>query len=119
MREAADGLDGLFGALANGHRREMVRLLGLQPHSISRLASIRGLSLPAINKHVRVLVDAGIVDRRKLGRTTFLTLDRACMRDLQAWLGEFHAYWGTEKETLENYSQFLTSDPTTKEVGQR
>ncbi len=50
MPEAADGLDGLFGALANGHRREMVRLLGLQPHSISRLADIRGLSLPAINK---------------------------------------------------------------------
>ncbi len=118
MLEAADGLDGLFGALANGHRREMVRLLGLQPHSISRLARIRGLSLPAINKHVRVLVDAGIVDRRKLGRTTFLTLDRASMRDLQAWLGEFHAYWGTERETLENYSQFLSSDAKAKEVGQ-
>lgn len=118
MLEGADGLDGLFGALANGHRREMVRLLGLQPHSISRLARIRGLSLPAINKHVRVLVDAGVVDRRKVGRTTFLTLDRASMRDLQGWLGEFHAYWGTEKETLENYTQFLTSDPTTEEVGQ-
>jgi len=118
MSEAADGLDRLFEALANRHRREMVRLLGLQPHSISRLARIRGLSLPAINKHVRVLVDAGIVDRRKLGRTTFLTLDRASMRDLQTWLGAFHAYWGTEKESLENYAQFLTGDPTTEEVGQ-
>ena len=118
MLEAADGLDGLFDALANGHRREMVRLLGLQPHSISGLARIRGLSLPAINKHVRVLVDAGVVNRRKLGRTTFLTLDRKSMRDLQAWLGEFHAYWGNEKETLENYTQFLTSDPTTAEVRQ-
>ncbi len=118
MLEAADGLDQLFAALANGHRREMVRLLGLQPHSISGLARIRGLSLPAINKHVRVLVDAGIVDRRKVGRTTFLTLDRASMRNLQAWLGEFHAYWGTEKETLENYTKFLTSDSTTAEVGQ-
>ena len=117
MLEAADGLDGLFGALANGHRREMVRLLGLQPHSISRLARIRGLSLPAINKHVRVLVHAGIVDRRKVGRTTFLTLDRASMRNLQAWLGEFHAYWGTEKETLENYAQFLATESTTAEVG--
>ncbi len=118
MLEAADGLDRLFEALANRHRREMVRLLGLQPHSISRLARIRGLSLPAINKHVRVLVEAGIVDRRKFGRTTFLTLDRASMRNLQAWLGEFHAYWGTEKETLENYTQFLTGDSTTAEEGQ-
>jgi DNA-binding transcriptional ArsR family regulator len=118
MTEVGDGLDGLFDALANGHRREMVRLLALQPHSISGLARIRGLSLPAINKHVRVLVGAGVVTRRKLGRTNFLTLDRASMRALQAWLGEFHAYWGTEKETLENYTQFLTSESTTEGVGQ-
>jgi Predicted transcriptional regulators len=114
MVEVPDELDRLFGALANRHRREMVHLLGLQPYSISRLAHIRGLSLPAINKHVRVLVEAGMVGRRKLGRTTFLTLDRASIRRLQAWLGEYHAYWGTEKESLENYAQFLAGESTTK-----
>ena len=107
----ADDLDRLFAALANGHRREMVYLLGLQPYSISRLATTRGLSLPAMNKHVRVLEDAGLVTRRKLGRTTYLALDRAAIRGLQAWLAQFHAYWGTEKETLENYERFLASDP--------
>jgi DNA-binding transcriptional ArsR family regulator len=107
----AKDLDRLFGALANGHRREMVHMLGLQPHSISRLASARGLSLPAMNKHVRVLEDAGLVTRRKLGRTTFLALDRATMRELQAWLTQYHAYWGTDKETLENYEAYLARDP--------
>ena len=107
----ADDLDRLFAALANRHRREMVHLLGLQPYSISRLAAARGLSLPAMNKHVRVLEDAGLVTRRKLGRTTFLALDRASMLGLQAWLAQFHAYWGTAKETLENYERFLASDP--------
>jgi DNA-binding transcriptional ArsR family regulator len=115
--EEADGLDGLFDALANRHRREIVRLLALQPHSISRLAALRGLSLPAIHKHVRVLLAAGVVNSRKLGRTTFLTLDRGSMRSLQAWLGEFHAYWGTDKETLENYAPFLSADATTEGVG--
>lgn len=108
----ADDLDRLFGALANGHRREMVHMLGLQPHSISRLAAARALSLPAMNKHVRVLEDAGLVTRRKLGRTTFLALDRAAMRELQAWLAQYHAYWGTGRETLENYERFLASDPS-------
>lgn len=118
MLEEAAGLDGLFEALANRHRREIVRLLALQPYSISRLADLRGLSLPAIHKHVRVLLGAGVVHRRKLGRTTFLTLDRATMRTLQAWLGEFHAYWGTDRETLENYVPFLSRDATTEGVGQ-
>jgi DNA-binding transcriptional ArsR family regulator len=110
--EVPDDLDRLFAALANHHRREMVELLGLQPQSISRLAALRGLSLPAMNKHVRVLEEAGLVRRRKLGRTTFLTLDRASMRSLQSWLGRYHAYWGSEKESLENYETFLATEPS-------
>ena len=108
----ASELDRLFGALANEHRREMVYLLALQPNSISRLAATRGLSLPAMNKHVRVLEEAGLVTRRKLGRTTFLALDRSAIRGLQEWLARYHAYWGNEKETLENYERYLAMDPT-------
>ena len=111
--EAPDDLDRLFAALANRHRREMVRLLSLQPYSISRVAGLRGLSLPAMNKHVGILEEAGLVRRRKLGRTTFLAFDRTAMRSLQAWRGEFHAYWGTEKETLDNYESLLASEPLT------
>lgn len=117
MSEVPDDLDRLFAAVANRHRREMIRLLGLHPHSISRLADIRGLSLPAINKHVRVLEEAGMVRRRKLGRTTFLALERASILGIQAWLGQFHAYWGTEKETFENYEPFLAAgQPPEKET---
>ncbi len=58
---------------------------------------------------------AGVVRRRKFGRTTFLALDRTSLLSLQGWLGQYHAYWGTERETLENYEAFLTAERT-KEV---
>lgn len=108
-----DDLDRRFAALANRNRRAMVYQLGLHPSSISRLAGDVGLSLPAMTKHVGILEAAGLVARRKLGRTTFLTLDRGAIRDVQAWLFQFHAYWGTEKESLQNYELFLASDTTT------
>jgi DNA-binding transcriptional ArsR family regulator len=104
-------LDAVLAALANGHRREMVSLVALQPWSISALARERGLTLPAMNKHVNVLEKAGLVGRRKIGRTTFLTLDRTSIRDLQAWVMRFHAYWGTDKESLENYEASLAREP--------
>ncbi len=107
MTEIPIDLDRVFEALANGHRREIIYLLGLQPYAIHHLAEIRGLSLPAIHKHIRLLENAGIVRRRKIGRTNFLTLDRTALRTLQDWLGQYHAYWGTEEETLENYERFL------------
>ncbi len=106
-----DRLDRLFAALDNRHRRGMVEFLALQPSSISRLARARGLSLPAMDKHVRILEAAGLVRRRKTGRTTFLALDRSGLLALQGWLGAFHAYWGTEAETLENYTSYLEDAP--------
>ncbi len=113
VTEVPDELDWVLGALANKHRREIVRLLALHPHSISRLAELRGLSLPAINKHVGVLEAAGLVSRRKLGRTTFLALGRAPLLALQDWLSGFHAHWGSDSESLENYRPYLTRDPDT------
>ena len=116
MAEESDALDTLFAALANRHRREIIYALALQPHSITQLADLRGLSLPAIHKHIAVLEGAGMVIRRKSGRTTFLALDRQSLRALQYWLAQFHAYWGTGAETLENYQQYLSKgQPTSPE----
>lgn len=106
-------LDDVLAALANKHRREIVHALGLQPYSISQLADLRDLSLPAIHKHLAILEEAGLVRRRKTGRTTYLTLERMALRSLQEWLTQFHAYWGTDAETLANYQPFLTEKRST------
>jgi DNA-binding transcriptional ArsR family regulator len=100
-------LDHVFEALANKHRREIVYFLSLQPGSISQLASMRGLSLPAIHKHIKILENADLVIRKKIGRTNFLTLNRKSLSSLQDWVMQFHTYWGSEEETLENYARYL------------
>jgi DNA-binding transcriptional ArsR family regulator len=105
-----DDLSRVFDALANEHRREIIRLLALQPRSISQLAELRGLSLPAIHKHVRVLEEAAMVSRRKLGRTNFLALQREPLGRLQAWTGQFHPWWGADGDTLANYADALRRD---------
>jgi hypothetical protein len=62
-----------------------------------------------------VLEQAGLVSRRKLGRTNFLTLRRQSLRGVQAWLAQFHAYWGSEQESLENYATYLNPHQPTNE----
>jgi DNA-binding transcriptional ArsR family regulator len=101
-------LDTVLEALANEHRREMVYALGLQPHSISQLARLRELSLPAMHKHVKQLEDAGLVRRKKIGRTNVLTLERNSMRSLQLWLDQFQTQWGGDDATLENYEEYVS-----------
>lgn len=69
-RRELDAVD----ALANHHRREIIYLVGLQPCSISYLAQVCDLSLPAIHKHIKILEAAGMVTRRSVGQTNVLTL---------------------------------------------
>jgi DNA-binding transcriptional ArsR family regulator len=100
-------LDHVFEALANKHRREIIYVLSLQPCSISQLASMRGLSLPAIHKHIKILEQGDLIIRKKIGRTNFLALNRAGLLGLQEWVNQYHAYWGSNEETLENYAEYL------------
>jgi DNA-binding transcriptional ArsR family regulator len=93
----------MFSALANPHRRRIVELLALQPASIQQIAVSIGMSLTAINRHITVLQDAGLIRRRKSGRVNFLAVNRAALIRVQEWATRFHAYWGTDEESLENY----------------
>jgi len=111
----AQNLDNVFEALANKHRREIIYVLSLQPCSISKLASMRNLSLPAIHKHIEILEKGGLILRKKIGQTNFLTLNRAGLRSLQEWVMQYHTYWGNDEATLENYAQYLGNDETSKE----
>lgn len=109
-------LDKVFEALANKHRREIIYHLGLQPYSISQLASMRHLSLPAIHKHIQLLENSGLILRKKTGHTNFLTLNRQSLRGLQEWIMQYHPYWSSNEETMENYAQYL--DERTKKGGE-
>jgi DNA-binding transcriptional ArsR family regulator len=107
-------LDQVFEALANNHRREIIYILSLQPCTISQLASMRNLSLPAIHKHIKVLEKGDLIIRKKIGRINFLALNRRALRGLQDWVTQYHTYWGSDEATLENYVQYLGLDQTKK-----
>lgn len=106
-RQIPVDLDHIFEALANKHRREMVYVLSLQPCSIHQLAEMRGLSLPAIHKHIKILEQGQLILRKKIGRTNVLTLNRASMRTLQTWIAQYHLYWGSDDATLRNYEHYV------------
>ena len=119
--DGADDLDPVFTALASRHRRQIVHLLALQPASIQQLARRLGISLTAIHRHINVLEDAALIRRKKAGRVNFLAINRATMLRVQEWAQQYHAYWGSDEETLENYVEAIeraerpTTDPEEKE----
>jgi DNA-binding transcriptional ArsR family regulator len=64
--EPAQLLAGLR-ALAAGHRLEIVRLLGGEARSTQELAGLLGLSESAVSRHLKMLLDAGVLGVRREG----------------------------------------------------
>ena len=66
-----------FQALADPTRLRIVILLRAMELSVGELAQILGQSQPRVSRHLKVLADARIVERRKEGSWVFLTLAEA------------------------------------------
>jgi ArsR family transcriptional regulator len=66
-----------FQALADSTRLRIVSLLRLMELSVGELAQVLGQSQPRVSRHLKILADAGVLDRRKEGSWVFLTLAEA------------------------------------------
>jgi len=61
-------------ALADPTRLRIVALLRLMELSVGELAQVLGQSQPRVSRHLKILADAGVLERRKEGSWVFLTL---------------------------------------------
>ena len=64
----------LFQSLADPTRLRILALLRLMELSVGELALVLGQSQPRVSRHLKILADAGVVERRKEGSWVFLTL---------------------------------------------
>ena len=110
MVEQSARLDRLFHALADGTRRRMLHSLRSRARSVGELAAPFAISLAAASKHIKVLEQAGLVERRIQGRTHLCALRADALRDAQAWLQHYKAFWEQRLDALE--PALRTEDPT-------
>jgi ArsR family transcriptional regulator len=66
-----------FQALADPTRLRILALLRLMELSVGELAQVLGQSQPRVSRHLKILSDAGVLERRKEGSWVFLTLTDA------------------------------------------
>lgn len=84
----------ILTALADPTRRRVVQLLQERPHRAGELAAASGTSAPAMSRHLRVLLQAGIVaDERPPddARARVFWLRPESIAPLREWLDELQA----------------------------
>ena len=82
-------IDAVFHALAEQHRRDILRLVLDEELTSGEIASFFTLTRPAISQHLQVLADAGLVTVRREGTKRLYRARPEGLVDLRAFLEEF------------------------------
>jgi ArsR family transcriptional regulator len=67
----------IFRALGDPTRLRIIHLLRAMELAVGEIAQVVGQSQPRVSRHVRILAEAGLVERRKEGNWVFLRLGKA------------------------------------------
>lgn len=86
-----DRADALFHALADRTRRDIMRRVLAQEQSVSQLAERYPMSFAAVQKHVAVLENAGLLRKRREGRQRLATGNLTAVRSVAQMLDELAA----------------------------
>lgn len=82
-----------FNAIAEPRRREILTLLADHERPVNDIADALELGQPSVSKHLRVLLDVGLVDVRREGRQAFYRTNPAQLRVVHEWTARFERYW--------------------------
>src|SRR5262245_30547636 len=105
-RGRAPEVDGVFLALADPTRRRVVQLLGRGERRAGELADAIGTSAPAMSRHLRVLLRAGVVvDERRPedARLRVFRLRPESMVAIRAWLDQLQAEWDEQLQHFKTH----------------
>lgn len=94
-------VDRIFRALADRTRRDIMRRTLLSEQSMSELAAAYDMSFTAVQKHISVLEEAGLVTKQPRGRTRIVRADPERLRRAQELLERYAELWHSRVDRLD------------------
>jgi DNA-binding transcriptional ArsR family regulator len=92
----------VFSALADPIRRDILwQLSKTGDEPVTELAKPFRVSLPAISRHLRVLEQAQLIERKREGRVHMIRLRPASLKHAQEWITQCAAGWDHSFDNLE------------------
>lgn len=95
-----------FTALADPTRRQVIRLLGTGPRRAGQLAEEVGASPSALSRHLKLLLDASIVEDERVpedARVRLFKLRPESLAGVQAYLDQLQAEWNDQLRSFKRH----------------
>lgn len=99
-------------AVAEPTRRAILDMLldGERPAG-DFVAAFPSLTQPAVSRHLRVLLDAGLVKVRPEAQRRLYALEPARLAELDLWMSRYRKFWGGRLDALGRHLDQLHGTP--------
>lgn len=95
------GPQAVFRALSDQTRRQILLHLSEENLAIAEIASRFDISRTAINKHLTILEEGGLIKTRVHGRERRNELNPEPLKSAFEWLGYFDRFWDAKLSKLQ------------------
>ena len=101
----------VFQAIADPNRRKMISLLAKQPLNLNAVTEHFDISRPAVSKHIKILIECGLVVIKLQGRERYCRVDLRKLKEVADWTDKYKSFWNKKLDALE---QFLEQEQKRK-----
>jgi DNA-binding transcriptional ArsR family regulator len=98
-----DPLSQTFSALADPTRRAILARLAGGSATVGELAEPFDMSLPAVSRHLKVLTDAGLIERHSEAQWRHCALRGEGFRAAADWIEFYRQFWEQQFDRLDAF----------------
>ena len=102
-----------LNALAEPNRLHIMEILQDGPRSVGEIVDRLGLHQPQVSKHLKVLVEAGLVEVERDAQRRIYKVRPQPFQELDNWLEPFRRTWEERFDRLDDYLQELQANQST------
>ena len=93
----------VFQAIADPTRREILNMVAHKPLNVNAVAENFDVSRAAIYKHMKILIECGLIDMKQQGRERYCEAKLQQLNEVSEWVEQYRQLWEARFDSLERY----------------
>ncbi len=93
----------VFQAIADPTRREIINMISKKPLNVNAVAENFEVTRTAIYKHLKILMECGLVNIRQQGRERYCEAKLEKLNEVSDWVEQYRKLWTEKMDALEEY----------------
>lgn len=95
----------VYQAIADPTRREIINMLTAESMNLNTVADKFDVSRPAISKHIKILVECGLINITKKGRERYCEAKPEGLKEVADWVEQYSRFWDVKLDALKKFAE--------------